>query len=199
MAGLKKQCALLLCFSILYSCIASGGSFVNSNYTPITSDEYYNNSESVDVYFEGTEVNRDYIQIGFVESTGRKNTGNDLMIAHLQYRAYQKGADAVINVKKMFKNKVVSSSSENTKIEGKSLPVFMGTAIKYMNELPDDLKRQQTNKKFLKVVEQDIQKTDNSKTISTITAISLFVAFVVVLNNLIKQGEADQKALQKKN
>ncbi len=187
MLGFKKVFPLFICTSVLYSC---NRSFINSNFTPITSGEYENYSESIDVYFEGTEVNSDYIQIGFVESIGKKDASNDLLIAHLQYRAYKGGADAVINVKKMFNLPAKNSTQEN------SLPVFTGIAIKYTNGVSEDIKqRNRPDSGFLELIENDLEKTRKTEQIEILVYISVGVAFIVGFNSLLKNAEAKHKAI----
>jgi len=137
MVKMLKIFLLLSSGCILNSCFLNGSS-IESSFTALTAQEYEINTQEVDLYFEGTLPVRDYIQIGFVEAAGGKDASNDLLIAHLQYRAHQQGADAVMNIKKTFKTKTAFSSDEPEKYDKYSLPVFMGTAIKYTDLVKAD-------------------------------------------------------------
>jgi len=171
---------------------------IKSSYTSVTSDVYKNDSKKVHLYFEGTQINRGYTQIGFVEATGNEDASNEMLLAHLQYRAYKQGADAIINLKKLFQNKSTFEVTGKNEFEGYSLPVFTGVAIKYTYDIPSDTLHSQVDR-FVALVEQDIEKTKNNEKIQNGAALSLGVIATVALFTLLNNIPDPPKSLKFKH
>ena len=181
---------LIICtLSFMQSCLVKYGDYTKSSFTPTTEKEYKNVSGQIDVYFEGTEIAKEYIQIGFVEVVGEEYSSNEKLIAYLKFEAYKKGADALIGVKKMFKDREEGYlfDTENTEIY--AAPIFSGIAIKYTGKdslTTDSLHIKIDDPEFQKLVEEDKDKS-STKT-GTEFIMSFVVLIIVVVAVLIKNN-----------
>ncbi|KAA3614200.1 MAG: hypothetical protein D8M58_18580 [Calditrichaeota bacterium] len=174
---------IFLSFIILYSCVSSSG--IKSSFTPTTNNKYKNHSKEIELYFEGSLPVYGFTQIGFVEANGHSDTSYGLMIAHLKYQAYSKGADAIINVNRIFKNESkVTNDSNRTEY---SYPVFSGVAIKYLYNIDNDSVYTTPNKNnFNDKVKEDIKKTEYARKRNTIVWTLVFVTLVAGIALFIK-------------
>lgn len=185
MISILKNLMLIFFIIILQSCLMSYGKYTDSNYTPITSGQYENRTGRIDIYFEGTTVERDYIEIGFVEVIGEEYDSNDILIAHLKYRAFQAGADAIINVKKNFKDRAKGYLFDTENTDEYAAPVFTGTAIKYTDTLAtDSLQTIAADTSFKVKATGDLKKESNQ--IGTEIIMSFVVLVVVIVAVVIK-------------
>jgi len=173
----------------MQSCLVTYGDYSSSSYTPTTSDEYKNVSGKIDIYFDGVDVEKEYIQIGYVEVVGEEYASNEKLIAYLKFEAYQKGADALMGVKKMFKDREEGYLFDNENTEIYAAPVFSGIAIKYTGEdslTTDTLQIKIDDPEFQKLVEKDVEKS-SEKTGSQFVW-SIVVVIIVVIAVLIKNN-----------
>ena|GEM_PF-3564235 len=139
MFRILKVAVLITILYFFHGCAVSYGNYNTTSYTPLTSQRFKNSSGKIDLYFEGTSLSRSYLQIGFIEVVGKKDASNEMLIDYLKNEAYQKGADAVMNVKKMFKNRETGLLFDQENAEDYSAPVFTGIAIKYTDRVPDPM------------------------------------------------------------
>jgi hypothetical protein len=187
MFNLRKLFIVLLSFSLLNSCITHRK--VTSAFTPLTSADFINHSQKVDLYFEGTPVQRDYIQIGYVEAVGEELTTNDSLIAHLRSRASQSGAHAIINIKKTDKTKSRDGFISDKYKEQYSLPMFSGVAIKYTDELLTDSAVLETNDTSLVIPVENEKISEEQKKVIITSVLGLLgmVLAVIVLDEIVQR------------
>lgn len=140
--------------SVLILFLGCAAPNINKNISTFTSTDtgkYNNTTGRVDIYFEGVAVDKEFKQIGFVESIGKENASNEEILTWLKYEAYLKGADAVMNVKKHFKRR---GSAHDEKY---SASVFSGVAIKYLDSSGNNTK---PDPKFIQFVQKQQEKME---------------------------------------
>lgn len=103
---------------------ASCDSNVLSNYISTTDKIYKNETDTVELYFDGVYVEYGFEQIGFIEVFGNENSKTEELLQCLKSQAYNHGADAVISVKK----ETILKDENNRKY---SSPSINGVAVKF--------------------------------------------------------------------
>jgi len=157
---MQKIIAVVMIILILQSCLVKYGTDTHSSYTSMKNNTYKNESGKVDLFFEGITIDKEYEQIGFVEATGSETSTVEELLSFLKYRAFQNGADAVINVKKESIIRETGYFFDDEYDEIYSAPSFNGIAVKYINQT--DSIRTMADTSFVKHVHK-VHKKDNAK------------------------------------
>ncbi len=170
----------ITCLFLMQSCFMRYGFYTDCDYTPLTTEKYENTTGIVDLYFEGTPVERAYTQIGLIEVVGEKYADNGKLLAYLKNSAVENGADAVISIKKQYKMREKGIIIDPEKIDYYSATVFTGIAIKYKDKTNiDSLQTLIADTSYKQIVRKDIEKTGNSFMVDFIFSIVLTVAIAV--------------------
>ena len=89
-----------VCIVILLAC--SYGFTIRSNVARISDEAYEPHEGPIDVFFEDTKPEKEYIQIALIElrgGRGYKESSSDTLLQRMKGEAQNLGADAIMNVK----------------------------------------------------------------------------------------------------
>jgi hypothetical protein len=96
----------------------------------------------VEIYFGETPPQKEYIQIALIEVVGKKYSPTDTLLAVMKRQAQNLGADAIVSVKKSYRDRetgdlvddLLNIGNEKHKNEAYSAPILTGVAIRYKRE-----------------------------------------------------------------
>ena len=167
---------------LLQSCLVQYGTQTQSSFTSTNSNDYKNKSGKVDLFFEGTKISYEYETVGFVEATGSETSTTEELLNFLKYKAYQNGADAIINVKKESVIRKTGYLFDDEYDEIYSAPSFNGIAVKYTNQV--ELIKNVPDTSFVRYV-KEVNKMDSAKIEKGIIW-SLLLGVITVIAVIIK-------------
>ncbi|MBS3915642.1 MAG: hypothetical protein KG003_14200 [Bacteroidetes bacterium] len=133
-----KSSTLLLVLVLITFCVesCSYGNRIAIQVTKINEAHFEKSHSQVEVYFEETQPPKEFMQIAFIEVTGTEYSSTDTLLSALKTNAQSVGADAVIMVKKQYKNRqtgelISELMNKDIKPNEYSAPILTGIAIKY--------------------------------------------------------------------
>ena len=186
MKTITRSFTVFLYLFILQSCLFRYGIHTQTDYTPLSSEKYENTNGTVDIYLEGVPVERPFKQIGMVEVVGERQADNQKLLAYLKDTALKNGADAVIEVKKLFKRREEGIVAETEHADVYSASVLTGIAIKYTDEPPlDSLAIASVDTSFKHIVQKDKEKVKANYMLDFIFSI---IAGVIILWGVSSQS-----------
>ena len=157
--------------------VASGDSLscgknISVSYIPTSKNSYAPHEKDIELVFDGVFVNYAFEQLGYIEVSAADSTEIKQLIECLKSRAAQKGADAVINIKRH------TAGSKAT---------FSGIFIKYVT---DEQSGESSN-----ITEPDsmVQKKESSSFGKFLTFIAgAFIVSLFVYNEIHSPDEYDE-------
>ncbi|NIR49943.1 YbjQ family protein [candidate division KSB1 bacterium] len=90
----------LFCMVFLLGC--SYGLSTRTNVARISDTDYEPHERPIDVLFEDSKTEKEYVQIAFIEirgGRGYKDSSSDALLRKMKQEAQKLGADALVNVK----------------------------------------------------------------------------------------------------
>jgi hypothetical protein len=130
MKSVFRHC--FLCIVCLLGC--SYGFSIRSNVARVSDEAYESHEGPIDVFFEGTKPEKEYIQIALIElkgGRGYEESSSDALLKTIKEEAQRLGADAIINVKVTPMTREGSYSLFGGEEKHYSTIFMTGIAIKY--------------------------------------------------------------------
>ncbi len=132
---MRLSISILISAFLLQACIANHAATNSSSFSPIADKEQENISGDVDIYFEGAKLSKNVEHIAMIEAEGLRYSSYSEVLNHLKQEAHLLGADAVINVRRNYRDEKTGDLFD-VKRRDKYSPtlVFWGMAVKVSDQ-----------------------------------------------------------------
>jgi hypothetical protein len=87
------------------SCVVTYGDSTRGEYTAIQEYNSIEKDSSIYLFYNGEQLDFQYRKIGEVESEGSEYASNTEVLNYLKYKAWENGANGLINIKSDYKNR----------------------------------------------------------------------------------------------
>jgi hypothetical protein len=120
---------------LLSSCLVSYGDTTSSSIVADAPAPCTRRADRVQLFYDGEPVNFRYERVGLVEAQGEQFASNDKVMDFLRYKAWHNCADAIIAVRKNYKDRTSGTLFDSSENETNySAPVFSGIAVRIVRD-----------------------------------------------------------------
>jgi hypothetical protein len=163
----------------LTACYTPNGTRTARQFSKISDTPCEERSQNVQLFFEGENIDFQYVKLGFVEASGVKNSTSETVLDHLRYEAWKNCADGIISVKRAVKEREMGYTPGD-KNEIYSSTLFTGIAVKIKRDSSFLAKYGNKNDTtFVKTVNKEINPDNHVPLGAAIFTTLLFTAYLV--------------------
>lgn len=172
----------ILIIVLLSGCATTTGYHSQAEYAGHSS--HSSRVENILLYYQGSTIDWPHEQMGLVTATGDKHASTGEVIAHLKMKAQSIGADAIINVHAINREResgLIFSDDRDTY----QAIAYQGVAIRFndIESLPDHIQSQfkTTDTHSQRIVKAENDRKSSSAAFEMILSVVLGVAYLIAL------------------
>lgn len=90
---------------MLYGCAVTYGDYTSNQYTQIQPNDCSEKASSIYLFYEGEQLDFDYVKIGEVETEGEEYARNSEVLDYIKYEAWRNCANGLINIRDGYKDR----------------------------------------------------------------------------------------------
>ena len=103
----------LVTFSFLSCSSSLKGGLLQSDYTSLKKVDTLNKADNIQLFFESEKIDFEYEKIGLIKTVAGNNTTGESMLNNLKYKAWQNGANAIINIQRTNQERTLIKHESN--------------------------------------------------------------------------------------
>jgi len=179
-----KIAVVIVCLLMIQGCAVTVGDDNASKFIPDSDVRYTSRVKSVAMFYEGSQVNQKYSQIGLIEAQGNKRATTQDVLNHLKVKGLKIGADAIINVKRVDNSRNQHELFSDDEDIYSSI-TYQGVAVRFtdLEALPQDIKQKLERNDYAaeSAVKRDNKRESDNTAFEMVFSVIIGLAYVLSL------------------